>query len=153
MTETFFYHLERRSIEEVLPELLERTLARDWRAMVRCDSAERAQSLDTALWTYREDSFLPHALSGDENACAQPVLISVEAEMANRPHILFLVGGVMPAWDSPELSGLRRIVLVFDGNDSAMVQAARAAWKAAGAAGHEVTYWRQTAAGKWQKQA
>ena len=153
MTETLFYHLERRAIEEVLPELLERTLARNWRALVCCDSAERVQVLDTLLWTYREDSFLPHGCGGDGLASDQPILITTELELANHPHVLFLVGGVMPAWDHPEFEGLGRIVLLFDGADSAMVTAARAAWKAAGAAGHAVTYWRQNPAGKWQKQA
>ncbi len=153
MTETWFYHLERRTSEEVLPELLERTLARGWRALVCCDSAERAAVLDTLLWTYREDSFLPHACAGDGGASDQPILISAEMELTNQPHVLFLVGGVMPVWDRPELAGLSRIVLLFDGSDSAMISAARAAWKAAGAAGHAVTYWRQNTAGKWQKQA
>lgn len=152
MTETLFYHLERRTIEEVLPGLLERSLARGWRAQVHCDTAERAEVLDTLLWTYREDSFLPHACAGDGAASDQPILISTRGDLANRPDILFLVGGQMPAWDSPELAQLSRIVLLFDGSDQTRLAAARAAWKAAGAAGHVVTYWRQNAAGKWEKQ-
>ena len=151
MTETLFYHLERRTIEEVLPELLERTLARGWRALVRCDTAERAEVLDTLLWTYREDSFLPHACAGDGNASLQPILISTQRELANQPDVLFLVGGQMPVWDSAELARLSRIVLLFDGSDTTRLSAAREAWKAADAAGHAVTYWRQNTAGKWQK--
>ncbi len=153
MTETLFYHLERRTVEGVLPELLERTLARGWRAQVCCDTVERAEVLDTLLWTYREDSFLPHACVGDGLASDQPILISMQRELANHPDVLFLVGGEMPVWDSPELAQLSRIVLLFDGSDTTRLAAARAAWKAAEAAGHTVTYWRQNAAGKWQKQA
>lgn len=140
-------------MEEVLPELLERTLAKEWRALVCCDSAERLETLDTLLWTYRDDSFLPHAGAGDGAAGDQPILLSTQMELANQPHVLFVIGGQMPVWDSPELAGLNRIVVLFDGSDSAMIPAARVAWKAAIAAGHAVTYWRQTAAGKWQKQA
>jgi DNA polymerase-3 subunit chi len=153
VTETLFYHLERRTMEEVLPELLERTLAKDWRALVCCDSADRVEALDSLLWTYRDDSFLPHAGAGDGAARDQPILISTDMELANQPHVLFLVGGQMPVWDSPQLAGLSRIVVLFDGSDSTMITAARAAWKAATAAGHAVTYWRQNATGKWQKQA
>jgi DNA polymerase-3 subunit chi len=42
---------------------------------------------------------------------------------------------------------------VFDGRDAVAVDAARAEWRHAAAAGHDVTYWQQAASGKWEKQA
>ncbi|MDB5454933.1 MAG: polymerase chi subunit HolC, partial [Caulobacter sp.] len=33
--DVWFYHLERSALEQVLPELLEKTLGRGWRALVR----------------------------------------------------------------------------------------------------------------------
>ena len=57
MSETLFYHLERRTLEDALPGLLERTRERDWRAVVRVGSAERMAALDMHLWTYSEQSF------------------------------------------------------------------------------------------------
>lgn len=152
MAETLFYHLERRSLEEVLPDLLERTLARGWRALVRCDSAERAEALDTLLWTFRDDSFLPHARDGEGEEALQPVLIAVEPHLANRPDVLFLAGGVAMDWRAPEAAGLARIVLLFDGRDSQLLSLARAAWKDARAAGHDVTYWKESPSGKFEKQ-
>ena len=44
MTEVLFYHLERRPLEQVLPQLLEKTLERGWRAVVQTSSDERAQN-------------------------------------------------------------------------------------------------------------
>src|SRR5215469_7887916 len=96
MTEIWFYHLERRSLEDVLPELLERTLARGWRALVRAESSDRAQALDTLLWTYDEESFLPHAQRGDGDAAAQPILITIEPGNPNGAEVLFLVGRATP---------------------------------------------------------
>ncbi|MHA1134831.1 MAG: DNA polymerase III subunit chi, partial [Alphaproteobacteria bacterium] len=58
-TEVYFYHLENRTLEQVLPTLLERSLERGWRAVVQASSKERVEALNTALWTYRADSFLP----------------------------------------------------------------------------------------------
>jgi DNA polymerase-3 subunit chi len=151
MSEVYFYHLEKRSLEDVLPELLERTLARGWRALVRAESADRAQALDALLWTSNEESFLPHAQSGDGDAAAQPVLITVEMGNPNRADVLFLVGGATTAdWQSVSFS---RVVVIFDGRDAAALSAARRAWNAAKERGHETTYWRQSAQGKWEKQA
>ena len=70
-----FYHLERQPMEKVLPILLEKTLERGWRAVVEVSSAERAEQLDQVLWTFRDDSFLPHAVAGGEGDETQPILI------------------------------------------------------------------------------
>ena len=153
MTETLFYHLERRSLEDILPGMLEKSLERGWRALIRTDSAERSDALDNLLWTYDDQSFLPHAQAGDGEAARQAVLITVEDDNANDAKILFCVGGAQPSdWSNPGLSALARIVLLFDGHDGAALSGARAAWKAAMASGHDVTYWKESPSGKFEKQ-
>jgi len=153
VTETLFYHLERRALEDVLPGLVEKSLARGWRAVIKTDSSERSDALDNLLWTYDDRSFLAHAQSGDGEAARQPVLITVEDENPNSAQILFCVGGASPAdWRAAPLSSLARVVMLFDGRDAAMLDQARASWKQAKAAGHDVTYWKETASGKFEKQ-
>lgn len=152
MTETLFYHLERRALEDVLPGLVEKSLARGWRAVIRVESADRADALDTLLWTFN-DGFLPHAQLGDGEAARQPVLITTEEGNPNGAAILFLVGGAAPPdWNADAAKALTRIVLMFDGRDPAALPTAREAWKAAKAAGHDVTYWKESPTGKWEKQ-
>jgi DNA polymerase-3 subunit chi len=151
MTETLFYHLERRSLEEILPGLVEKSLQRGWRAAIKTDSSERADMLDTHLWTYDDQSFLPHAQLGDGEAAGQPVLITVEEGNPNSAQIFFYVGGAAPS-DWSALAGLARVVLLFDGREAQALAAARAAWKEAKAAGHDVTYWKESPSGKFEKQ-
>jgi DNA polymerase-3 subunit chi len=152
MSEVLFYHLERRTLDHVLPGLIEKTLERGWRALIKTESAERADAIDTLLWTYDEQSFLPHAQSGDGDSAKQSVLITVEDDNPNRANVLFLVGGANPpSWGaSQEFS---RIVLMFDGRDPESLSRAREAWREAKGAGHEATYWKESASGKWEKQA
>ena len=151
MTETLFYHLERRSLEDILPGLVEKSLQRGWRAAIRTDLSERSDALDTLLWTYDDQSFLPHAQSGDGEAAQQPVLITVEEGNPNSAQIVFYVGGAMPS-DWNVLNDLARVVLLFDGRDEAALAGARAAWKDARASGHDVTYWKEQPNGKFEKQ-
>ncbi len=154
VTETLFYHLERRSLDEVLPGLLERSIERGWRALVLTESAERSQAIDALLWTYNDQTFLAHAQAGDGDASRQPILITVEEENRNGANVLFLVGGAdPPAWDGPVVGALARVVLMFDGRDPDMLARARSAWKNARSAGHEVTYWKEMPGGKFEKQA
>jgi DNA polymerase-3 subunit chi len=152
MTETLFYHLERRGLEEVLPGLVEKSRQRGWKALIRADSADRADAIDTLLWTYDDQSFLPHAQAGDGEAARQPVLITVEEGNPNSAEIVFYVGGTAPA-DWGALGDLARVILLFDGRDGAALDMARAAWKEAKGAGHEVTYWKETPSGKFEKQS
>ena len=153
MTETLFYHLERRALEDVLCGLVEKSLERGWRVVVKTDSSERSDALDNQLWVYDDQSFLAHAQSGDGDAARQPVLITVEDENPNGAQILFCVGGAQPSdWRAADLSSLARMVLLFDGRDASMLEGARAAWKNAMEAGHDVTYWKESASGKFEKQ-
>lgn len=145
--EVYFYHLESRTLEQVLPGLLERSLERGWRAAVQASSPERVEALDTLLWTYREDSFLPHGTSRDGSAAMQPVYLTVEEDNPNEAAVRFLVDGATLA----DPSGYVRIVHMFDGRDENAVAQARAAWTANKAKGLAVSYWQQDADGRWQK--
>ncbi len=147
--EVWFYHLERAEPEAVLGELLEKTLARGWRARVKTTSPERLKALDDRLWTDRPEGFLPHGCEAETNAERQPILLGVSDENLNRSNALFLLDGAEPG----PLGGYTRCIDLFDGGDAQAVQGARARWKTAKAAGLPVSYWRQTEGGRWEKQA
>ena len=147
--EVYFYHLEHRSLESVLPELLERTLQRGWRAVVQAGSEERVEALDSHLWTYTDHSFLPHGSARDGNAAQQPIFLTTDTDNPNAAQVRFLADGA----ECEDLSGYERAVFLFDGRDEIAVQQARRQWKAVKAAGHAATYWQQTDAGKWEKKA
>lgn len=148
MTEVLFYHLERATLDSVLPGLLEKTLQRGWRAVVRAGSRDGAEALDAHLWTYRDESFLPHAAGGD--GAQQPVWLTHQDDTPNDPQILFLVDGAEPMLEA--IAPLERCVMIFDGKDEDALGRARSFWKSTAGAGHEVTYWRQSSEGRWEKQ-
>jgi DNA polymerase-3 subunit chi len=147
--EVWFYHLERTSLDQALPELLEKTLARGWRALVRSPAPERVEHLDGWLWSYRDDSFLPHGTAAEPQAARQPILITTEAENANGANALFLIDGA----ESGDLSDFDRCVLLFDGRDETAVGAARAQWSKFKGQGLSVSYWRQGETSGWRKEA
>ena len=65
MTEVAFYHLQQSPLEAALPKLLEKTLAAGHRAVVMAAAVERVEALNTLLWTYHPDSWLPHGSARD----------------------------------------------------------------------------------------
>lgn len=149
MTEVLFYHLQNAPLEQVLPQLLERSLARPWRAVVKVGNAERLEALVNHLWTYRDDSFLPHGTREDGPADAQPIFLTVEDENPNGAQVIFLVDGAEPG----DVAGYERCVLMFDGRDEEALARAREHWKRLKGEGHDATYWQQSDGGRWEKKA
>lgn len=148
MTEVLFYHLQSRSLEQVLPTLLERSLERGWRIVVQSSSDDRVEALDAHLWIYRDDSFLPHGTDKDGNATEHQVLLTADDDNRNGANVRFLVDGApMPA----SVAAYHRVVLLFDGDDPDAVAAAREHWSAAKAQGLETTYWQPDERGRWQR--
>ena len=71
MAEVLFYHLQNQRIENVLPALLEKSIARGWRVIVQAASDDRVDALDAHLWTFRDDSFLPHGTDREATAASR----------------------------------------------------------------------------------
>jgi DNA polymerase III subunit chi len=149
MTEILFYHLHRQPLERVLPTLLERSLERGWRVVVQASSEERVEALDAHLWTFRDDSFLPHGTWREGEAREQPILLTVNDDNPNGASVRFLIDGApVPA----DAGAYQRIVLIFDGEDPDAVAAARRRWSEAKAQGLKATYWQADEQGRWQRQ-
>lgn len=147
MTEIRFYHLQRRTLEQALPKILEKVIERSWRAVVLAGSPERVDALNQHLWTYDPASFLPHGSARDGFAERQPVWLTAEDENPNGATVLVLVDGVT----SDRLGAYDLVCDLFDGNDEEAVLAARDRWRACKAAGHGLTYWQQNDRGGWEK--
>jgi DNA polymerase-3 subunit chi len=150
MTEILFYHLKGQTPEQVLPALLQKSLERGWRVVVQASSEERVEALDAHLWTWRDDVFLPHGTWRDAEPAEQPIVLTINEENPNGATVRFLVDGASLSGDA---AGYERIVLLFDGDDPDALEAARARWSAAKAAGTEATYWQSDENGRWRRQA
>ena len=156
MTEVLFYHLQNMALENVLPPLLEKSLERGWRVVVQSTSQGRVDALDAHLWTYRDDSFLPHATwraadvsrAGAGDAQDQPIVLAVEEGNPNRANVRFLIDNAALPADS---DAYERLVLVFNGDDGEALAAARGAWTDCKSRGFEVTYWQADERGRWQR--
>ena len=141
-----FYHLERSPVEHALPQLLERVLQADHRAVVLTSSSERAEELATLLWTYNPNSWLPHGTEKDGSPSDQPIWLTDRDENPNSAGMLVLTDGMVSA----NLGDYERCLDLFDGTNPEMTTAARERWATAKSAGHELHYWQQTPAG-WQE--
>lgn len=150
MAEALFYHLTESRLEDALPMLLERSIARGWKVVVQSGSEERRDALDAHLWAYSDDSFLAHGVEHDAHAERQPILLTVATDNPNQATVRFLVDGAEPGDD---VAGYERLIFMFDGHDDGQVETARRHWKTVKDSGFSATYWQQKSPREWERKA
>jgi DNA polymerase III subunit chi len=149
MTSVAFYHLQKWPLDRALPKLLEKTIETGNRAVVMAGSDERVEALNTLLWTYENESWLPHGSRKDGAPEDHPVWLTINDENPNQSQFLFLTDGA----SSDHVGEFERCFELFDGEDDTAVTAAREHWKTYKDAGYDLTYWQQTDRGGWEEKA
>lgn len=145
-----FYHLTRRPLEQALPQLLEASLGRGWKVIVRGTERGRLEWLDERLWQGAEGSFLPHGLAGGAHDALQPVLLTDGADVPNGAECLMCIDGA--DLSAAEVVRFERACVVFNGHEEDALAHARVQWKALSDAGAAAEYWSEES-GRWEKKA
>lgn len=149
MTRIDFYHLQKAPLEQILPKLCEKAYATGKRIKILLGNAERVEFINSLLWTYSEESFLPHGSKRDGFAEEQPIFISADETNENNALLLILADGAQIAVE--KLDAYERVLNIFDGNDETALNNARAYWKAIKSLGGELHYWQQNANGSFEQ--
>ncbi len=147
MTEVSVYHLTTTPLEKTLPKLLEKVMELGKRSIVMAASDARVESLNTILWTYSTNKFLPHGSKKDGMAEHQPIWLTTESENPNDATVLFLTDGV----DTTSIDEFERCIDIFDGADETAEVLAQQRVQSYIMSGHTVTYWLQGMKGNWEK--
>ena len=114
-----FHDLDGAPLDLGLGRLLEAALADGRRVCVRLGQEERVAVLDQGLWTYRNDSFLPHGCEGDP--AEHPVWLTAAPGNPNGADLLVVVDDA--SMDGRD--GYADTAYLFDRRDPAMRDIAR----------------------------
>ncbi len=150
LTEIRFYQLGQTPLAKALVGILGKALERDFHAVVLCSSSERLDDLNARLWTVEQAAFIPHGGPKDGDAEHQPVWLTTDADdNPNGAKLLVLTDGTAaPA----SLNHYDMCCVMIDGNDEPALKAARKQWKTFKDDDYVLSYWAQSAAGKWEQQ-
>jgi DNA polymerase-3 subunit chi len=142
-----FYHLKSAGLEDTVTMILTRAIGQGWRVMLRSPDKSILDHLDGKLWLGPEDSFLPHGLQGGSHDADQPILLGSGINTNGAKGLFLLTGADV---EQGELLGLERVWVLFDGQDMAAVQVARAQWTRLTGWGLAAQYWSDET-GSWVK--
>ncbi len=95
--------------------LLEKAWFRGHRVFVYCETADDAALIDELLWTYKDDSFIPHNLQGEGPEPPPAVQIGYGPEPRGFNDILLNMAATIPSFHTR----FRRIMEIVLDNDVA----------------------------------
>jgi DNA polymerase-3 subunit chi len=137
MTNIVFYIIEATNNTERLRlacRLLEKAYKTRHRVYVNANDEKQAHLLDEMLWTYRDDTFLPHNLYGDGPEPAPPIQIGVGVTPDKQRDILLNLSQTIPDF-FPQFARVLEIVSA----DADIQATGREHFRHYRAAGHEIT--------------
>lgn len=114
MTQVDFYVLDDqapRTRQLFCCRLTEKAFSLGHRIFVHTGSEGAARELDDLMWTFRDRSFLPHCLAGEDPSA--PVHIGYGAEPAAEFHLLVNLAPEVPGF----IGRFERVAEVIDGDD------------------------------------
>ena len=95
--------------------LLEKAYLKGHRVYVHCDNQQDAEHLDELLWTFRDDSFVPHNLQGEGPEPPPPVQIGHSKEPRGFNDILLNMSQQIP----PFYQKFKRLMELVGNKESA----------------------------------
>jgi DNA polymerase III subunit chi len=126
MSKVDFYVIKQPSEADMLffaCRLVEKVSTQNYKIYVHTDSKLTAETLDDLLWSYRSDSFLPHALAGSEDANDATIVIGFNESFTGTAEVLINLTAGIPDFHS-EFQRIAEIVR----NDEECKQIGREHW-------------------------
>lgn len=96
-----FYILSEGNAQTRFPfacRLIEKAYRNQHRIYVHTENQNDAHFMDELLWTYKEDSFLPHHILGEGPEPAPPIQIGVDQVPAKQRDIMLNLGNKVPSF-------------------------------------------------------
>ncbi|OOZ36103.1 hypothetical protein BOW52_10945 [Solemya elarraichensis gill symbiont] len=116
MTRVEFYILSADSTQDRFflgCRIAEKAWKSGHRVVIQTGSREEAQHMNQLLWTFREQSFIPHDLMPDADSESNPVLVNWGEDARGEHDVLINLAGEIPAF----FSSFERVIEPVDNDE------------------------------------
>jgi DNA polymerase-3 subunit chi len=115
VTQIIFYSTAPLQVEKTLFTLLEKSLEKGNKSLLLFKDKEKCLSINEQLWTYKQNSFLPHISEDDQiyDNIDIPVYLSTKNENPFKAELLFSIDGFLP----DNIDHFERVIIIIDVND------------------------------------
>jgi DNA polymerase-3 subunit chi len=147
MPEIRFYHVQKLEKDAAIPALVSKAYDSGYRIVVLTESEQQTKKINELLWTWKDDSFLPHGTDKDEKPEDHPIWISSKNKNPNNATMVLLTA---PALET-SLDDYELCCIMIDGQKPDDIEKGRIKWKELKEKGASLSYWQQENTGTWKK--
>lgn len=119
------------SLEQAAARLAARHWAAGRRVLILAADPAQAELLDRALWSFEQNSFLPHAQAGGADQDREPILIATRLDNLNQATVLVSAAPL----ESMPCAAFQHLIQLLPLDDEAGLQVCRDCYKALNQAG------------------
>ena len=140
MKEFFFYNIAGRDFFKDSAILIEQLFKQGKKALIVCSDDEVSSFFDDYLWSFKEESFIPHTVLDRETSQLETIIISKEKlSMAAFKTLVILKGSIV---DTDYCNRFEKIYYFFDDNNDDEKKLARTLWRESVKQGTNCKYWK-----------
>ena len=139
LEKAFFYNASHRDVVADIAWLTENIFKKNNRIIIFCTDQETAELVDEFLWSYRDDSFIPHSLKKYGEASHNPILVTTDLDEGYDHNVLLAFNGVLIKKN--DWQRFAKIYYFFDDQDIKEKENARSMWKIFSSLDVDCKYW------------
>ena len=139
LEKVYFYNSSQRDIIADISWLTEKLYKERNRIVVYCKDQETVELINTFLWRYKEDVFIPHSVEKNEQSIIDPVLITTEVDQNHNYNVLLAINGVLI--NEKDWLNFATVYYFFDNKENKEKENARLMWKSFSTLDISCKYW------------
>ena len=147
MTQIIFYSTAPLQVEKTLFALLEKSLEKGNKSLLLFKDKEKCLSINEQLWTYKQNSFLPHISEDDQiyDNIDVPVYLSTKNENPFKAELLFSIDGFLP----DNIDHFERVIIIIDVNDELLNEKYKNYYLDINKNFEDIVFYKSNDNGKW----
>ena len=139
LEKAFFYKSSHRDVVRDIAWLTESIFKKNNRIVIFCTDQETAEVVDDFIWSYRDDSFIPHSIKKHRETSLDPILVTTDLDGSYEHNVLLALNGVLIK--EKDWQRFAKVYYFFDDQDSREKENARAMWKSFSSLAVNCKYW------------
>ncbi|MDC3108146.1 DNA polymerase III subunit chi [Paracoccaceae bacterium] len=139
LEKAFFYNVYQRDVVADIAWLTENIFKKNNKIVIFCTDQETAEVVNDFLWSYRDDSFIPHSIKKNGGSSLCPILVATDLNEVYEHNVLLALNGALIK--EKDWQGFAKIYYFFDDQDIKEKDNARFMWKSFSSLDIDCKYW------------
>ncbi len=147
MTQIIFYNTAPLQVENTLFNLIEKSIENGYKSLLLFNDKDKCSAIDEKLWTYKQNSFLPHSSENEKisDEIDIPIYLSTKNENPYKAELLFSIDGFLP----DNINNFERVIIIVDVNNKILLEEYKKYYLDINDDFEDIVFYKSDDNGKW----